>query len=367
MSYYPQPGTSHSPPPLQHPVPTHPPVAPPEPPATPGSPSGYMRFTSPPQHPTSISPNRQYAQYGGGGYSPPQGYGQPQWQSFGAVPAGVGAVPVPGTQQPVAAPGFSIPAAGGMWGVNDATAQMGVQLGKSAVAAGQDYMEKNFGAHLMPLSMLKHQFNVSNQYVLNKLRLVLFPWTHKPWTRKVQRSVDAQDAGPPKYMPPREDLNSPDLYIPVMALVTYVLVAAVKTGVTGRFNPEVLGLTASKALAIVLVECAVVRLGCYFLNIQSTGQFIDLLAFGGYKFVGIIATLIASLLGFGNFLYWSIFIYCFLANAFFLLRSLRSIVLPDPSITHAAPLTHAQRAYRVQFLFVLAIMQVLYMGVLVRV
>lgn len=71
------------------------------------------------------------------------GYGQPQWQSFGAVPAGVGAVPVPGTQQPQ--PGFTIPAMGpaGMWGVNDATAQMGVQLGRSAVAAGQDYMEKN--------------------------------------------------------------------------------------------------------------------------------------------------------------------------------------------------------------------------------
>lgn len=28
-------------------------------------------------------------------------------------------------------------------GVNDATTQMGVQFGKSAVAAGQDYVEKN--------------------------------------------------------------------------------------------------------------------------------------------------------------------------------------------------------------------------------
>jgi hypothetical protein len=27
--------------------------------------------------------------------------------------------------------------------MNDATTQMGVQFGKSAVAAGQDYMEKN--------------------------------------------------------------------------------------------------------------------------------------------------------------------------------------------------------------------------------
>jgi len=192
-----------------------------------------MRFTSPPQNPTSVSPGRQYAQYGGGGYAQPQqGYGQPQWQSFTAVPAGVGAVPVPGTQAipPQAAPGYTIPAAAGMWGVNDATAQMGVQLGRSAVAAGQDYMEKNFGQHLLPLAMLKHQFNVSNQYVMRKLWLVLFPWTHKPWTRRIQRSADSQDAGPPRFMPPRDDLNSPDMYIPVMALVTYVLVAAVKTG-----------------------------------------------------------------------------------------------------------------------------------------
>jgi hypothetical protein len=96
-----------------------------------------MRFTSNP-----ASPGQQYAQTGA--YNNPQ-FAQPQWQSFGAVPAGVGAVPVPGTQpmppgQPNAMPGFSLPAA---WGVNDATAQMGVQLGRSAVAAGQDYMEKN--------------------------------------------------------------------------------------------------------------------------------------------------------------------------------------------------------------------------------
>lgn len=159
MSYYPQPGTSRSPPPLQHPIPTHPPTAPPEPPATPGSPSGYMRFTSSPPNPTTVSPGRQYAQYGGGGgygQPPPQpGYGNPQWQSFGAVPAGVGAVPVPGTQPgipPQAGPGFSIPAAAAMWGVNDATAQMGVQIGRSAVAAGQDYMEKNVSPDTLGLS-----------------------------------------------------------------------------------------------------------------------------------------------------------------------------------------------------------------------
>jgi protein transport protein YIF1 len=29
------------------------------------------------------------------------------------------------------------------WGMNDATAQFGMQLGQSAVAAGQDYVQKN--------------------------------------------------------------------------------------------------------------------------------------------------------------------------------------------------------------------------------
>lgn len=29
------------------------------------------------------------------------------------------------------------------WGMNDATAQLGMQLGQSAVAAGQDYVQKN--------------------------------------------------------------------------------------------------------------------------------------------------------------------------------------------------------------------------------
>lgn len=31
----------------------------------------------------------------------------------------------------------------GAWGINDTTAQLGMQLGQSAVAAGQDYVQKN--------------------------------------------------------------------------------------------------------------------------------------------------------------------------------------------------------------------------------
>jgi YIF1 len=72
-----------------------------------------------------------------------------------------------------------------------------------------------FGGHI-PVPLLKHHFNVSNSYVLHKLRLVLFPWRHRPWTRKIRRSeVNGQTEG---WQPPREDINSPDLYIPSPSL-----------------------------------------------------------------------------------------------------------------------------------------------------
>lgn len=70
--------------------------------------------------------------------------------------------------------------------------------------------------------MLKHQFQVSNSYVLSKLRLVLFPWRHKPWYRKTIRSEGGQTDG---YLAPRDDINSPDLYIPGKASWSHVFVA----------------------------------------------------------------------------------------------------------------------------------------------
>jgi len=72
----------------------------------------------------------------------------------------------------------------------------------------------------------------------------------------------------------------------VMALVTYILLAALQSGLRERFHPEVLGESASRALAVVLLDFAFVKIGCYFLNIQGSSQVVDLIAYGGYKFVG---------------------------------------------------------------------------------
>lgn len=52
--------------------------------------------------------------------------------------------------------------------------------------------------------------------------------------------------------------------------------------------------------------------------LQGTSQVLDLVAYDGYKFVGVIVTLIAGLLNFGTTLYMLVFLYSFLATAFFL-------------------------------------------------
>lgn len=257
--------------------------------------------------------------------------------------------------------------------MNDATAQFGMQLGQSAVAAGQEYVQRNFGT-IFPSTTLKHHFNVSNSYVINKIKLVLFPWLQKPqaWRRKVRRSESGQAT---EWASPREDINSPDLYIPSMAFVTYILLCALHAGLQKQFHTKVLGEAASRGLVVIILDFAFVKLGCYFLNVQDSSQVVDFVAYGGYKFVGVIFSLVPSFLSAMPILNTLLFIYAFLANAFFLLRSLRSVVLPDPALqlvsnpnpTSTASLTPAARRRRIIFLFLEAICQVLYMGMLTRI
>ncbi|KAI5464585.1 YIF1-domain-containing protein [Mariannaea sp. PMI_226] len=240
--------------------------------------------------------------------------------------------------------------------MNDPTAQVAAQFGQSAFKHGQEYVEQNFGRYVN-VSALKHYFNVSNSYVVNKLFLVLFPWRHKPWSRKQAVGVNGQEGW---YLPPRDDINSPDMYIPVMALVTYILLSTMIAGLRGEFQPELLGLTATKSLVSVLVEIVILKLGCYLLSISSQSQLLDLIAYSGYKFIGIIVTiLVAEILnggqGTGGIRGWAIFAYTYFANALFLMRSLKYVLLPETSGGNAGPMqtdSRAKRNQRTQFLFI---------------
>jgi len=113
------------------------------------------------------------------------------------------------------------------------------------------------------------------------------------------------------------------MYIPVMAFVTYVLLSALLAGLRGSFHPEVMGSTFMYALFVVISEILILKLGTYLLSITNESQLLDLVAYSGYKFVGVIVTLIVSEIvnlgqGTGGWVSWTVFVYTFLANAFFL-------------------------------------------------
>ena len=49
-----------------------------------------------------------------------------------------------------------------------------------------------------------------------------------------------QIAGGHKYLPPRQDTNAPDLYIPLVAMTTYVMMAAMVAVRHQHFSPSTL-------------------------------------------------------------------------------------------------------------------------------
>lgn len=148
-----------------------------------------------------------------------------------------------------------------------------------------------------------------------------------------------------------------------MALVTYILLSTLLAGLRGAFHPELLGYTATLAISVMLLEIMTIKVGTFLLSISSSSQLLDLVAYSGYKFVGvIISLLISELLSHmgvgGSWVSWVVFLYTFGANAFFLLRSLKYVLLPEQGgqggVGGAAGYTVArsQRNRRTQFLFV---------------
>uniref|UniRef100_A0A674JUH0 Protein YIF1 n=1 Tax=Terrapene triunguis TaxID=2587831 RepID=A0A674JUH0_9SAUR len=127
---------------------------------------------------------------------------------------------------------------------------------------------------------------------------------------------------------PRFDINAPDLYIPVMAFITYILVAGLALGTQNRFSPDLLGLQASSALAWLIVEVLAILLSLYLVTVNTDLTTIDLVAFSGYKYVGMIVGIVSGLL-FGKTGYYLLLTWCCLSIFVFMIRTLRLKILSE--------------------------------------
>ncbi|ESO05181.1 hypothetical protein HELRODRAFT_111184 [Helobdella robusta] len=198
---------------------------------------------------------------------------------------------------------------------NDPMANMAMQYGQTLAGQGTDLLNKNIEKYVSK-SNLKFYFSVDTSYVVKKIGLLIFPFAHKDWS--VNYSKDEPQA-------PRSDVNARDLYIPVMAFVTYTLLAGLLLGMQNRFSPEQLGVISSTALIWTVLELTILLITRSILNIQTGDygpSYLDWLAFCGYKYVGMIMILMLSVM-FQSTGYYCGLVWMSLSLAYFLVRSLK--------------------------------------------
>ena len=94
------------------------------------------------------------------------------------------------------------------------------------------------------MDALKDYFDVTNEYVIRKLCVIVFPFTVKGdenWKR--QGSMNYEFTGSSEDLDaratPRNDLQAPDLYIPLMAHITFIILCGAVQGFNkGNFDMQ---------------------------------------------------------------------------------------------------------------------------------
>ncbi|XP_067275810.1 protein YIF1B isoform X2 [Pseudorasbora parva] len=202
--------------------------------------------------------------------------------------------------------------------LSDPMSNLAMAYGSSLASHGKEMMDKNLDRFL-PISKLKYYFAVDTVYVGKKLGLLVFPYMHDNWEVSYQQDTPVA---------PRFDINAPDLYIPMMGFITYVLVAGLALGTQNRFSPEILGIQASSAMVWLIIEVLTVLLSLYLVTVNTDLTTIDLVAFSGYKYVGMIVGVVAGLL-FGRTGYYLTLLWCCVSIFVFTIRTLRLKILSE--------------------------------------
>ncbi|KAJ0407951.1 hypothetical protein ATCC90586_006323 [Pythium insidiosum] len=183
-----------------------------------------------------------------------------------------------------------------------------------AMNTAQDFLTKQSAIYLPGAygvwGSTKYYFTVNNSYVKSRLKILLFPFWHRDWRRVgVQDSAEAKS-----YAPPTRDVNAPDLYLPLMGFLTYILIAGYTKGASNQFSPDVIGNDASYCLVMQLIEIGILAACLYLLN--SSISFLDLVSFSGYKYIVLVINTVVYQLA-GSLAYYAALAYTGVAVSYF--------------------------------------------------
>lgn len=219
--------------------------------------------------------------------------------------------------------------AGGKMGDNTVMMNMAESMGKQFLETGWAKAVPGLERTMLGL---RPYFAVDNVYVKRKMMKVLFPFVFREWAR--QEAGTAAD-GKISYALPQHDDNAPDLYIPVMSLLTYVLLCALCYGTAGKFDPEVLPDVTTKCLGFQLLEVIAIRIGFYLM--EAPVPILDLFCYTGYKYLGLVINMfsgitVGHLLGYGHRAYYFTYLWTATAVSYFILKVMANSI---PRITSA--------------------------------
>ena len=220
-----------------------------------------------------------------------------------------------------------------------ATGKMGYNtlMMNMAESMGKQFLETGWAKAVPGLERsmvgLRPYFAVDNKYVKRKMLRVLFPFAFRnSWARQ---EVGADADGKISYALPQHDDNAPDLYIPTMSLLTYVLLCALCYGTAGKFDPDVLPDVTTKCLGFQVLEVIAIRIVFYLMEAQV--PILDLFCYTGYKYLGLVINMfsgitVGHLLGYGHRAYYFTYLWTATAVSYFILKVMANCI---PRITSA--------------------------------
>ncbi|KAL3840663.1 hypothetical protein ACJIZ3_025254 [Penstemon smallii] len=191
--------------------------------------------------------------------------------------------------------------------------------GEKILGSGSEYFQTNISRYI---SNPRYYFQVNDDYVKRKLKVVLFPFLHKGhW----MRTVESGD-GKLSYKPPIHDINAPDLYIPTMAFGTYVVLVGFFLGINGKFSPESLSVQYSIGLLCWLLQVLLLEA-----TLQSLGggdiPLLDIVSYAGYIFVPAAVIILIRL--FSDFLFCAIILWESFCMGVLLVKTMKRILISE--------------------------------------
>ena len=148
-----------------------------------------------------------------------------------------------------------------------------------------------------------------------------------------------------------------DLYIPVMAIFTFIVTVGFTAGTKGVFSPQIISTSLSACFVAIILELLILKLVLFLINCPVS--LLDLLSLISYKFVGLCINSVLFCVTHSRTVYSVSLFYTGICMVLFTLHSLKAIVQEDKE-------ERKKRRLRNYFVFISSFMQMFLMWLLGR-